>query len=98
MRRVVVLSFIDIAARANTLPRLEVVMQTIGLVISIVVAMTFFAGLSAAALYMTLPASMLERAARHGRFSGLGTRQRTHGGTAGNAPANTLQALHARSV
>ena len=72
-------------------------MQAIGLVISIVVGMTFFAGLSAM-LYMTLPASILEESARHGRFSGLGARERTPGGTAGNAPARTRRALQGQSV
>ncbi|MEP6883388.1 MAG: hypothetical protein ABJC66_01435 [Gammaproteobacteria bacterium] len=72
-------------------------MQTIGFVISIVVGMTLFGSLSAA-LYMTLPPSILEEAARHGRFSGLGTRARTHGSTAGNAPEITLPALHKFSL
>jgi hypothetical protein len=72
-------------------------MQTIGLVISIAVGMTFFAGLSAM-LYMTLPASILEESSRHGRFSGLGARERTPGGTAGNAPASTRWALQGHSI
>lgn len=72
-------------------------MQTIGIVISIVVGMTFFAGLSAM-LYVTLPASILEESARHGRFSGLGARERTPGSTAGNAPASTHRTLQGQSV
>jgi hypothetical protein len=72
-------------------------MQTLGLVISIVVGMTFFAGLSAM-LYMTLPASMLEESARHGRFSGLGARERTPGNSAGNAPASSRRTLQGQSV
>lgn len=72
-------------------------MQTIGLVISIIAGMTFYAGLSAA-LYMHLPASIMEISARHGRFSGLGAREHTPGGTAGNARASTQRALLAQSV
>ena len=77
--------------------RTEIVMQTIELVISIAVGMTFFAGLSAL-LYMILPASILEEAARHGRFSGLGALERAPGSTAGNAPASTRRALQGPSV
>jgi hypothetical protein len=76
---------------------LEVLMQTLGLVISIVVGMTFFAGLSAM-LYMALPASIMEESARHGRFSGLGARDYTPGGTAGNVRASTRRALLGQSV
>jgi hypothetical protein len=72
-------------------------MQTFGLVISIVVGMAFFAGLSAM-LYMNLPASMMEVSARHGRFSGLGTRERMPGGTAGNARASMRRSLQGQSV
>jgi hypothetical protein len=72
-------------------------MQTIGLMISIVVGMTFFAALSAM-IYVALPASMMEESARHGRFSGLGARERTPGGTAGNARASIRRALQGQSV
>ncbi len=72
-------------------------MQTIGLVISIAVGMTFFAALSAM-LYVALPASILEDSARHGRFSGLGAREGTPGGTAGNARASTRRVLLGQSA
>jgi hypothetical protein len=72
-------------------------MQTIGLVISILVGMTFFAGLSAM-IYMALPASIMEESARHGRFSGLGARERTTGGTAGNARATMRRTLQGQSI
>ena len=52
-------------------------MQSLGLVILTVVGMTLIAGLSVGpsqALYIVLPASMLERASHHGRRVGLGTR------------------------
>jgi hypothetical protein len=90
------LNFID---RGSGTPpaRLEVVMQTIGLVISIIASMAFFAGLSAV-IYMTLPASIMEESARHGRFSGLGERERTPGGTAGNARVSMRRALLGQSV
>jgi hypothetical protein len=81
----------------HTPTRLEVGTQTIGLVISIVVGMTFFAGLSAM-IYMALPASVMEETARHGRFSGLGARERTTGGTAGNARSTMRRALQGQSV
>ncbi len=48
-------------------------MQTFGLVIFSVLGMAVIGALSMA-FYMLLPASMLERAAGHGRFSGLGRR------------------------
>jgi hypothetical protein len=76
---------------------LEALMQTTGLVISIVVGMAFFAGLSAM-LYVNLPASIMEESARHGRFSGLGAHEHAPGGMAGNARAGTRRALVGQSV
>jgi hypothetical protein len=55
-------------------------MQSFGLVILSAVGMTLIAGLSVGlyALYIVLPASMLERASHHGRHSGFGTRAQLH--------------------
>jgi hypothetical protein len=72
-------------------------MQSIELVLSIVICMTFFAALSAM-IYTVLPPSIMEESARHGRFSGLGARERTPGGTAGNARAGMRRALQGQSV
>jgi hypothetical protein len=49
--------------------------------------MTLIAGLSLGpyALYIVLPASMLERASHHGRHSGFGTRARLRAAPAGVA-------------
>jgi hypothetical protein len=60
-------------------------MQTFGLVIFTGVGVALIAGLSVA-LHVTLPASMWERAGRHGRFLGRGTPDRRHDTTVGNAP------------
>jgi hypothetical protein len=53
-------------------------MQSLGLVILTVLGMTLIAGLSVGpyALYIVLPASVLERASHHGRHLRLGTRAR----------------------
>jgi len=59
-------------------------MQTFELVILAVVAVALIAGLPAA-LYLWLPASMLERAGRHGRFAGLGTHDRMDQTPSGHA-------------
>jgi hypothetical protein len=60
-------------------------MQTLMVMVFILVGMTFMAGLSVA-LHGALPSSLRDGAARHGRFSGLGTRSPPCGTTAGNAP------------
>jgi len=72
-------------------------MQTFGLVILTVVGVALIAGLPAA-LYIWLPASMLERAGRHGRFAGLGTRDRMDQTPSGNATVTDFNALLGRSV
>ena len=59
-------------------------MQTFGLVILAVVGAALIFGVPAA-LYLSLPASMLERTGRHGRFAGLGTRDRTDQTPSGKA-------------
>jgi hypothetical protein len=71
-------------------------MQTFELVILTVAAVALIAGLPAA-LYIWLPASMLERASRHGRFAGLGTRDRDQ--TPSGKPAVTgFNALLGQSI
>jgi len=72
-------------------------MQTFGLVILTVVGVALIAGLPAA-LYIWLPASMLERAGRHGRFAGLGTRDRMDQTPSGNATVTDFNALLGQSV
>jgi hypothetical protein len=72
-------------------------MQTFGLVILTLVGMALTAGLSLA-LCTLLPTSMLERAAYHGRYSGLGTRDRLHDETAGSSRQAELGALQGQSV
>jgi len=70
----------------------EVLMQTFALVVLTVVGVALVFGLPAA-LYLSLPASMLERAGRHGRFAGLGTRDgmgQTPSGHAAVSKFNTL--------
>jgi hypothetical protein len=66
-------------------------MQTFGLVIFTGLGMALIAGLSIA-IHMMLPASMLERAAPHGRHSGLGPSSRPRG-AAGGRPAIRLGIL-----
>jgi hypothetical protein len=72
-------------------------MQSIGLVIFTVLGMTLIGGLSVT-MYRALPAALLERAARHGRYAGLGVRN-TGTDTAGR-PGSThlLTALDKRIV
>jgi hypothetical protein len=72
-------------------------MQTFELVISAVAALALIAGLPAA-LYLWLPASMLERAGRHGRFAGLGTRDRMDQTPSGKAAVTGFNALLGQSV
>jgi hypothetical protein len=72
-------------------------MQTFGLVILTVVGVALSAGLPAA-LYIWLPASMLERAGRHGRFAGLGTRDRIDQTPSGRAAVSDFGALLGQSV
>jgi hypothetical protein len=72
-------------------------MQTFGLVVLTVVGVALSAGLPAA-LYISLPASMLERAGRHGRFAGLGTRDRIDQTPSGRAAVSDFSALLGQSV
>ena len=72
-------------------------MQTFGLVILTVVGVALIAGLPAA-LYLSLPASMLERAGRHGRFAGLGTRDGMDQTPSGRAAVSDFNALLGQSV
>jgi hypothetical protein len=72
-------------------------MQTFGLVILTVVGVMLIAGVPAA-LYLALPASMLERAGRHGRFAGLGTRDRMDQTPSGHAAVSDFNALLGQSV
>jgi len=72
-------------------------MQTFGLVILTVVGVALIVGLPAA-LYLSLPASMLERAGRHGRFAGLGTRDRMDQTPSGHAAVSGFNAPLGQSV
>ena len=73
-------------------------MQTFGLVILTVVGAALIVGLPAA-LYLSLPASMLERAGRHGRFAGLGpTRDRMDQTPSGRAARSDFNPLLGQSV
>jgi hypothetical protein len=73
-------------------------MQTFGLVILTVAGAALIVGLPAA-LYLSLPASMLERAGRHGRFAGLvATRDRMDQTPSGRAARSGFNALLGQSV
>ena len=72
-------------------------MQTFGLVIFSIVSAALIFGLPAA-FYLSLPASMLERTGRHGRFAGLGTRDRTDQTPSGHAAASGFDAPLGQSV
>ncbi len=72
-------------------------MQTFGLVILTVAGVALIAGFPAA-LYIWLPPSMLERAGRYGRFTGLGTRDRIDQTPSGNAAVTDFNALLGQSV
>ena len=72
-------------------------MQTFGLVILTVVGVALIAGLPAA-LYLSLPVSMLERAGRHGGFAGLGTRDGMDQTPSGRAAVSDFNALLGQSV
>src|SRR5258708_39560687 len=70
----------------------EVLMQTFALVVLTVVGVALVFGLPAA-FYLSVPASMLERAGRHGRFAVLGTRDgmcQTPSGRAAGSKFKTL--------
>jgi hypothetical protein len=67
-------------------------MQTFELVILAVVSAALIAGLPAA-LYLWLPASMLERAGRHGRFAGLEARDPMDQTPSGNAAVTGFNTL-----
>jgi hypothetical protein len=71
-------------------------MQTFILVIVTVIGMALIAGLSIA-IHLMLPASILERAAPHGRHSGLGPSSRPRD-AAGGTPATRLGILHGQSA
>jgi hypothetical protein len=66
-------------------------MQTLELVI-LTAAGLAVAGLPAA-LYLWLPPSLLERAGRHGRFAGLGTRDRRDQTPSGRLAVTDFNAL-----
>jgi hypothetical protein len=68
-------------------------MQTLELVMLTIVGVAV-----PVALYTWLPASMLERAGRYGRFSGLGTRDRMDQTPSGNATVTGFNALVGQSV
>jgi len=72
-------------------------MQTFELVMLTVAAAVLIAGLPAA-LYLSLPASILERAGRHGRFAGLGTRDHMDQTPSGKAALTGFNALLGQSV
>ena len=73
-------------------------MQTFGLVIFSIVSAALIFGLPAA-FYLSLPASMLERTGRHGRFAGLvATRDRTDQTPSGHAARSGFNALLGQSV
>jgi len=72
-------------------------MQIFGLVILTVVGVALIAGCPVA-LHIWLPASMLERAGRHGRFAGLGTRDRMDQTPSGNATVTDFNALLGQSA
>jgi hypothetical protein len=72
-------------------------MQTFALVIFSLVGMAAISALSMA-LYRALPASMLERAARHGRFAGLGSPDRQPDNTASAARSIRPNSLQGQSV
>jgi hypothetical protein len=72
-------------------------MQTLELVMLTIAGVALIAALPVA-LYTWLPASMLERAGRYGRFSGLGTRDRMDQTPSGNATVTGFNALVGQSV
>jgi hypothetical protein len=72
-------------------------MQTFGLVILTVVGVALIFGLPAA-FYLSLPASMLERAGRHGRFAGLGTRDGMDQTPSGRVAVSNFNAPLGQSV
>jgi hypothetical protein len=72
-------------------------MQTFGLVVLAVVGAALIFGVPAA-LYLSLPASILERAGRHGRFAGLGTRDGMDQTPSGRPAVPNFNALLGQSV
>ena len=72
-------------------------MQIFGLVILTVLSVALIFGLPAA-FYLSLPASMLERTGRHGRFAGLGMRDRTDQTPSGHAAVSGFNAPLGQSV
>ena len=72
-------------------------MQTYQLVMIALIGTTLFVGLSAA-LYVTLPAAVLDYASRHGRYVGLGKPNRLDDYTAGNAPVTVVAGLQGQSA
>ena len=71
--------------------RREVLMPLIGMVVLVFFGLVLVAGLSVA-LHLVLPQSVMESAARHGRYAGLGTQSRSDT-PAGNTPATDLDSL-----
>jgi hypothetical protein len=72
-------------------------MQTFGLVTLTVVGAALIFGVPAA-VYLSLPASMLERAGRHGRFAGLGSRDGIDQTPSGRPAVSNFNALVGQSV
>jgi hypothetical protein len=72
-------------------------MQTFGLVILTAVGAVLIFGVPAA-LYLSLPASVLERVGRHGRFSGLGARDGMDQTPSGRPAVSNFNALLGQSV
>jgi hypothetical protein len=72
-------------------------MHTFGLVILAVVGVALTAGLPVA-LFLSLPASILQRAGGFGRFAGLGTHDRRDQTPSGRAAVSGFSALLGQSV
>ena len=72
-------------------------MHIFELVMLSVAGLALIAGLPAA-LYVWLPASLLERAGRHGRFAGLGTLDRTDQTPSGTPAVTGFDDLLMQSV
>jgi hypothetical protein len=72
-------------------------MQTFELVILTLAGVVLIAGLPVS-LYISLPASMLQRAGRYGRFAGLGTSDRIDQTPSGHAAVSGFNALLGQSV
>jgi hypothetical protein len=72
-------------------------MQTFGLVILTLVGIALIAGLPVA-FYLSLPASILQRAGDFGRFAGLGTHDRLDQTPSGRAAVSGFNAPLGQSI